>query len=175
MYYSVPFEYIKQKVDIRITKNVVEVFFEGNRICSHARLHGRFGQYSTIASHMPPNHQKYIQWDGERFREWATAAGENTSVIVESFLTMNRVEQQGYKSCAALLKLTDKYSVERVEAACAKALSYIPRPSLNSIQAILKSGQDKLPDSKDISQTPDNTSEYGFTRGADYYGKRGDE
>jgi transposase len=58
-YYSVPFEYIKQKVDIRITKNVVEVFFEGNRICSHVRLYGRSGQYSTTASHMPPNHQQY--------------------------------------------------------------------------------------------------------------------
>lgn len=26
MYYSVPYEYIKQKVDIRITKNMIEVY-----------------------------------------------------------------------------------------------------------------------------------------------------
>lgn len=38
--YSVPFEYIKQKVDVRVTRNVIEVFFEGNRICSHTRLYG---------------------------------------------------------------------------------------------------------------------------------------
>ena len=42
-YYSVPFEYIKRKVDIRVTRNMVEVFFEGSRICSHVRLHGRRG------------------------------------------------------------------------------------------------------------------------------------
>ena len=35
MNYSVPYEYIRQKVDVRITRNTVEVFFGGNRICSH--------------------------------------------------------------------------------------------------------------------------------------------
>lgn len=53
MNYSVPFEYIKQKVDIRLTSAIVEVFFGGNRICSHPRLYGRFNQYSTIQEHMP--------------------------------------------------------------------------------------------------------------------------
>jgi transposase len=42
-YYSVPFDYIKRKVDVRVTRSVVEVFFEGSRICSHVRLHGRRG------------------------------------------------------------------------------------------------------------------------------------
>lgn len=30
--YSVPYEYIKQKVDVRITKSTVEVFYGSNRI-----------------------------------------------------------------------------------------------------------------------------------------------
>lgn len=67
MNYSVPFEYIKQKVDVRLTRSTVEVFYGGNRICSHPRLYGRFNQYSTIQAHMPPEHQKYVQWNGERF------------------------------------------------------------------------------------------------------------
>jgi O-acetylhomoserine/O-acetylserine sulfhydrylase-like pyridoxal-dependent enzyme len=62
MNYSVPFEYIKQKVDVRLTKATVEVFYGGNRICSHPRLYGRFNQYSTIQEHMPPEHQKYVQF-----------------------------------------------------------------------------------------------------------------
>jgi len=37
-YYSVPHEYIKREVDVRVTRNVVEIFFEGARICSHVRL-----------------------------------------------------------------------------------------------------------------------------------------
>lgn len=161
-----PYEYIKQKVDVRLTKNVVEVFFGGNRICSHPRMYGRPNQYSTIEAHMPPDHQKYVQWNGERFRAWSAKIGDNATVIVNYFLTSNKVEQQGYKACMALLKLSDKYTPERLEAACAKALSYTPRPSYKSISAILKSGQDKLIITE---PSPSKGSEYGFTRGADYY------
>jgi transposase len=171
--YSVPYEYIKQKVDVRLTKNVVEVFFGGNRITSHPRLYGRSGQYSTIEAHMPPDHQKYVMWNAERFTSWAEKIGENTAVVVRFFLSAHKVEQQGYKSCMALLKLADKYSVKRLEAACEKTLSYTVRPSLKNVQAILKSGQDKLLDNKPTSETSPEASQYGFTRGAEYY-KRGD-
>jgi transposase len=77
-YYSVPYEYIKRKVDVRVTRNTVEVFYDGSRICSHVRLHGRRGQYSTAEEHMPPQHQQYIQWNGERFRKWASQIGSNS-------------------------------------------------------------------------------------------------
>lgn len=113
---------------------------------------------------MPPNHQQYVQWNGERFRKWAAKIGANTAAVVETILTGNKVEQQGYRACMALLKLSNQYTPERLEAACAKALFYTPRPSYKSIQTILKSGQDKQAD--DDSTV---SSEYGFTRGADYY------
>jgi len=71
MLYSVPCEYIKRKVDVRITETTIEVFFNHNRLCSHARLHGRPGQYSTIVEHMPEDHQKYLKWNGDRFHKWA--------------------------------------------------------------------------------------------------------
>ena len=168
--YSVPYEYIKQKVDVRITKNVIEVFFDGNRICSHPRMYGRSGQYSTIEAHMPPDHQKFVSWNGERFLRWAEKVGEHAVVVVRFFLTSNKVEQQGYKSCMALLKLADKHSVERLDAACSKALSYTERPSLKSIQAILNSGQDKILEK--ASDPPSGAPQYGFTRGAEYYKRR---
>ncbi|MGQ5390187.1 hypothetical protein ACT8ZS_04960 [Paenibacillus sp. M.A.Huq-84] len=71
----------------------------------------------------------------------------------------------------ALLKLTDKYGVIRLEAACAKALSYIPRPNFQSIKTILTTGQDRLetpPETKEPSSSSEN---HGFIRGADYYGR----
>jgi hypothetical protein len=37
-YYSVPHEYIKQKVNIRLTRPWWRYFFEGSHICSHVRL-----------------------------------------------------------------------------------------------------------------------------------------
>ena len=167
--YSVPFEYIRQKVDVRLTRNVIEVFFEGNRICSHPRLYGRHNQYMTIEAHMPPDHQKYVTWNGERFRNWAAKVGENTTSVVRFFLESHKVEQQGYKACMALLKLADKHSVDRLEYACAKALYYTERPSFKSIQAILKSGQDKIQEESTVAAS---SSKYGLTRGADYYSRR---
>lgn len=169
MNYSVPFEYIKQKVDVRLTRATVEVFFGGNRICSHLRLYGRFNQYSTIQEHMPPEHQKYVQWNGERFIHWAGKVGSCTQTVIRAILCGYKVEQQGYKSCMGLLKLADKYTPERLENACKRALEYTPRPSLKNIQTILSSGQDKaVPEQDAVSRS---SSQYGFTRGAEYYGR----
>jgi len=167
--YSVPFEYIKQKVDVRVTRNVIEVFFGGTRICSHPWLYGRNNQYSTLEAHMPSDHQNYVKWNGDRFKSWAAKIGKNTLSVVRLFLESHKVEQQGYKACMALLKLADKYSVERLETSCAKALSYTGRPSFKSIQAILRSGQDKIQEEPPASPP---SSEYGLTRGADYYSRR---
>lgn len=85
---------------------------------------------------------------------------------------MYAIEQQGYKACMALLKLTDKYPPERLENACRKALSYTPQPSYKSIQSILKSGQDKLL-AEDAPAKPEQPTAHKFTRGAGYY-KRGE-
>lgn len=68
---------------------------DGSR-ADHRRLYGRAGQYSTIEEHMPPNHQQYIQWNGERFRKWAERIGENTIEVVSAILSGYKVEQQGY-------------------------------------------------------------------------------
>lgn len=57
--YSIPYEYVHMKVDVRYTKSSIEVYCKGNRICSHKRLYGRRGQYSTLPEHMPVNHQLY--------------------------------------------------------------------------------------------------------------------
>ena len=71
MLYSVPYEYIKKKVDVKVTDTTIEIFYNHNRIASHRRLKGRSGQYSTITEHMPEDHQKYLEWNGDRFRKWA--------------------------------------------------------------------------------------------------------
>ena len=67
MYYSVPYQHIKNKVDVRITDTTIEIFYKHNRIASHRRLSGRPGMYSTVTEHMPEDHQKYLEWNGERF------------------------------------------------------------------------------------------------------------
>ena len=166
MFYSVPHEYIKRKVDVRVTAATIEVFYMQARIASHRRLYGRKGQYSTVTAHMPEDHQKYLEWNGDRFRHWGTQIGPSTATVVNAILTSQRVEQQSYRSCMGLLKLTDRYSSNRLENACTLALSYTASPSYKNVKDILAAGRDKtLADAQEEGQP----NPYALTRGSDYY------
>lgn len=167
-YYSVPYEYIKHVVEVRITGRTIEVFYNGVRICSHPKLSGHSGQYRTSDVHMPPKHKRAGDWNSERFISWAESMGPNTAEVVSSLLFRHKVEQQGYRSCMGLLKMADKYSAQRLEAACARALSYTPNPTYRNISAILQSGQDKVTHNK--SPEVHEIQEHSFIRGAKYYG-----
>jgi len=67
----------------------------------------------------------------------------------------------------ALLKLSEKYSPARLEAACKRALSYTLTPSFKSVQTILATGQDQVLDDE---PEVDASAEVGFIRGSGYYG-----
>lgn len=170
MNYNVPYEYIKHKVDVRFTRNVTEVFYNNNRICSYPKLHGREGQYSTVEDHMPEDHKNYITWNSERFISWAESIDYNTTIVIKAILSVHKIEQQGYKGCFALLKLADKYAINRLESAYQKALSYTPKTSYKSVQTILKTGQDKILKVENNIGNSDS-ADFAFTRGADYYGR----
>ena len=169
MLYSVPYEFIKRKVDVRVTDTVIEIFYNHNRIASHQRLYGRKGQYSTVTEHMPADHQAYLEWNGDRFRKWAERIGTNTCKVVNAILASQRVEQQSYRSCTGLLKLADKYSDQRLEAACRKALSYTASPSYKSIKNILASGQDNIDTESQAPNAASTQNKHAITRSADYY------
>ena len=168
MLYSVPYEYIKKKVDVRVTEHTIEIFYNHSRVASHRRLTGRPGQYSTITEHMPQDHQRYLEWNGDRFRKWAERIGINTYSVVNAILTSKPVEQQTYRSCMGLLKLAEKYSDSRLEAACKKALSFTASPSYKSISNILATGADQTEPSENGSGTTKPKAK-GITRGADCY------
>jgi len=169
--YSIPYAYVKKKVDVRYTKSMIEVFYKGSRICSHKRLYGRRGQYSTLIDHMPANHQLYSEWDSARFLKWASDIGNSTKEVVKKLFQSYRVEEQAYKGCLSLLKLADKYSPERLENACSIALTRIPSPRYKNIRLILESGQDKK-ESNASQGCPSSSasSQYACVRGAAYYG-----
>jgi hypothetical protein len=92
--------------------------------------------------------------------------------VVRAILASRKVEEQGYKACIALLKLADRFSVSRLEEACKRALCYTATPSFKSVQTILKTGSDKTTSASELQST-DRSSDFGFTRGAGYYGRNG--
>ena len=170
MYYSVPYQYIKDKVDVRMTDTTIEIFKNHRRIASHKRLYGRPGQYSTVTEHMPQDHQKYLEWNGDRFREWAETIGINTYKVVDCILTSGRIEQQSYRACMGLLKLAERQTPQKLENACARSLKDSNSPSYKSIENILSADKMVQPEFVRPAKTQDSEEQHGITRGAGYYG-----
>jgi hypothetical protein len=121
---------------------------------------------------MPEEHRKYLSYNEADFLTWAGGIGTGTLAVVKSFLNSGKVSEQGYKACASLTKLSDRYGHERLENACRRAIVYTNQPTIRSISTILKNGQDKVK-SEPANQKTTSGSRYGITRGAEYFSKGG--
>jgi transposase len=84
-YYSVPYQLVKQPVEVRLTPTTVEVLFKHRRIASHARSY-RKGGFTTLKEHMPKAHQQYLEWTPSRIIHWAAQTGPHTEKLVTQIL-----------------------------------------------------------------------------------------
>lgn len=142
-YYSVPHSLIKQTLEAHTTGELVTLFHQGKQVSVHSRS-CREGGHSTHDAHMPTAHQKHQQWSPQRFETWARDIGESTEILVIQFLQTKKHPEQSYKVCLGLLSLAKKYTPQRLEAACHRALATgINR--LKPIRSILEKGLDKQP------------------------------
>ena len=143
MFYSVPYEYINTQVDVKLSEDVVEVYFNHMRIASHKRLYGKFGQLSTIRDHMPDNHKLYIDQTPEAAIEWAESIGASTLSVIRYILETSQSEKQGLQSIFALKKSERSYSKYEIERGCKMVMSMTKRPSVKSITNYFKEQQEK--------------------------------
>lgn len=142
-YYSVPHALVHQMLEIRSTALSVEVYHRGQRVAAHARSPHR-GRHSTVAAHMPKQHQKHLEWTPSRMVSWARTIGPRTCALVEAILADRPHPEQGYRSCLGILRLAKRYNPQRLEAACARAVALGVR-SFRPVDSILKNGLDQLP------------------------------
>lgn len=170
--YSVPSTLIGEKVDIRVTSQIVEVFFHGSRVAAHRRFQTKQHDPIIKPEHLTPEHRKYLNYNAEHFTEWATTVGPMTAKVVCFSLSSGKAPEQGYKSCVSLMKLMERYGTSRLELACERILSYSSSPSVRNIASMLKNGQDKAAAKK---EEPAASNSYGITRGAAYFRKGGSE
>ena len=126
---------------------------------------------------MTPEHRKYLNYNAEDFTVWAKSVGEKTYAVVNHFLTSGKEPEQGFKSCASLTKLCEKYGSKKLESACNEVFSYTSAPSIRLISTILKNGggNSKQAELKSVGKHEENfdsekySNAYGITRGAAYY------
>jgi transposase len=116
---------------------------------------------------MPKAHQRYLQWTPSRILAWAAKTGPKTEALVACVLESRRHPEQGFRSCLGILRLGKRYSPERLEAACARALE-CHALSYRSVESILKTGLDRQALSTDaLSQKPSLV--HPNIRGKEYY------
>ena len=164
-YYSVPFRLLREKLDLRLTAHTVEAFFKGERVVAHVRSYVPYG-HTTLKEHMPPAHQKYLEWTPSRIVSWAEKIGPQTAALVQKIIESRTYPEQAYRSCLGILRLEKHYPKERLEKAAGRALKFSAL-SLRSLRNILSSGLDRLEDSKEPSDSLLPTHEN--IRGRHYY------
>jgi transposase len=143
VYYSVPYQLVRQEVDVRLTAQTVEIFHKGRRVASHVRAYQK-GTFVTDPAHRPAAHQRHLEWSPSRLLAWAEKTGPHTREVVQTILDRKPHPEQGYRACLGLMRLGKRYGADRLEAACGRALA-IQSPTYRSVQAILQRNLDQAP------------------------------
>ena len=173
--YSCPYQYARKTVDLKVTDSTVEIYSGSTRIATHNRFpSGRKNQYSTHQEDMPDRF-RISPWDDVRIRNWAGAIGKYTAEVVGRIFEGVSIKEQGYNPALAVLRLSNKYSEARLEAACEFAVtSGIKKPRYHHLSSILAANQDEIymeqKKASDRAKTP-----MGYLRGSDYYGGGGND
>ncbi len=166
-FYSVPYQLVGAQLDVRLSATTIEVLHQNRRVATHIRSYVQ-GDFTTDPTHRPKSHQKYLEWTPSRIISWAASKGPSIADLVTRILETKPHPEQGYRSCLGIIRLADKFSNDRVEAAAQRALR-CNAISYMSVKSILQKGLDRLP----IKETPEYLPvEHANIRGKDYYSRR---
>lgn len=167
--YSVPYELVGKKVDLKVTDTMVEAYLGAKRVASHPRLPS-FVQYryQTDPSHMPPEFCR-AEWDDKRIVRWAREIGPNTLAVIQRMFDGVQIKEQAYNPALAVLNLTKRYTERDLEEACEYALAKVAHPRCKFIKSVLAS--------KAAASMEDKGEEGagGYIRGASYYTNEDEE
>jgi transposase len=146
-YFSVPYIYVGKRVNVLWDNHTVMIYLDLKMIAVHHRINRQPGKYNTLPEHMPAKHLKATELRGlseEKLLTMARKAGSHTLQMIKQILAASNYPQQAFKTCNAILLLQKQYDKERLEAACAHALTGT-RLNYHAVKTILKSGLDKQP------------------------------
>ena len=121
-----------------------------------------------------PDHFQSLEWDDQRICNWALSIGSSTADVIDQIFNSVKIKEQGYNSCLSILRLSKAYSKERLEIACAMALTKFRSPRYRHLKSILAANEDRIYLDKQKKAVADN-EDVGYIRGASYYGGHHDD
>jgi transposase len=167
-YYSVPYQYIGKHVNVVYDSDIVEIYYQHQRIALHPRRYKKH-DFTTTSAHMPAGHQHYFVqqgWTPAYFLEQAAKMGAMVHQYMDRVLKSRAYTEQTYNACRGILRLQQEYGASRLQAACTRALSGNVF-NYKTIQNILIAHQDQLDQvhQSDLFRLP----EHANLRGPDAY------
>jgi len=122
-YYSVPYIYIGEKVQVIYTRTLVKIYCKNQLIATHERIVG-FG-YTTDSQHLCSTHRHYNNRNPDYYIEIAKKKSTVLAdVMISIFNGSNETKPPEvlYRTCDGLLSLCRKTDPVRFEKACRIAL-----------------------------------------------------
>lgn len=140
-FYSVPYRYVRQQLDLRASATTIEVYKGGVRVASHVREHGR-RRFITDPDHMPASHRAHAEWTPSRLLSWARSIAAEVGELAEALMENRPHPEHAYRSLLGIMSLNRRYGNERLAAACARALAS-KAISYSSVKSILAENLDR--------------------------------
>ena len=136
-YYSVPFRLVGQQVWVRGGTREVQVYTTDYKlVATHCRAQ-QPGHRLTHLDHLPPHKVPGLTINRDTCRLQAAEIGPATQEVVNRLL--NHRPEDRLRTAGRLLRLAEKFSPERLEAACTRALRF-DDPTYKTIKHILLQG-----------------------------------
>lgn len=120
-YYSVPMRYIGKKVNVIYTASSVSVYYQQQLIAFHARSR-LMHKYTTIADHLPSQHNYQLGLSPSFFINWAKSIDNNVARYIELLIESKSHPEQAYKSCQGIQSIARKLGNEKLKEAVSKGL-----------------------------------------------------
>ncbi|MFC4736276.1 IS21 family transposase [Bacillus daqingensis] len=169
MYYSVPYEYVREQIDVRLTPDLLEFYLNDVRIASHKRLIGDIGQYATLSDHMPDHHRLYVDHHPDLHRQWSETIGPHMTKLVTCILDQHP-EKKALTMLSALRQEASKESIVVQEEVAALLEQISTRPTVTVFKTLLDRKR-KQRNATPSRRSSTKVNEHGFVRGAAYFGK----
>lgn len=165
-WYSVPFKFIDERVDVRALRDAIEINQDGRQVATHQRSYGK-GEVITNHDHQTLKHRAFAQAGYTEITEWAEDVGED---VVE-FVRLHLEKATGGATVNAfrgLKKFKRQYGAHRLNLACRRAVK-MEAITTTALQAMLVRGLEDKPLSSD-DVTPPSVPAHENVRGAANYG-----
>ncbi len=158
-YYSVPYQYALRNTTVVYNASIVEVYLGPKRIAIHQRLKYRNAyRYQTDPKHMPANHYEWKKaqgYDAAYFIKEAQKIGPATAWAMQQIILSKIYEPQTYNSCKGILRLGEKYSLDRLEQACLRC-QLVGKASYQMLKRILNKNLDRHDTETTLFNMPDH-------------------